>query len=110
MFGWDQKDRLLRESWTADALAQELYAMFGDQVPNNTAAPVDVTLPMGSPVAPYQVTGAPDTGPALQITTNDGTVTNYNNDGTITTGPPDNQQPVNAIGGGGSAPGVPVWG
>ena len=83
--------------------------MFGDQVPNNTAAPVDVTLPMGSKTAPYQVTGAPPDGPAITINRNDGITTNYNNDGTITTGPPDNQQPVNAIGGGG-APGVPVWG
>ena len=112
MFGWDQKDRLLRESWTADALAQELYAMFGAQVPNNTQAPVNVTLPSGNPVAPFEVTGAPPTGPALVINRNDGTTVTYNNDGTITSTPPGGQptQVSGGGGGGGGGPVIPVWG
>ncbi len=127
MFGWDQKDRLLRESWTADALAQELYAMFGSNVPNDTSAPVNVTLPVGNKVAPYQITGAPPSGPAITINRNDGTTINFNNDGSVTQTPPPTD-PGFGFGGGGagqtttlSGPGaeggggsggpvIPVWG
>lgn len=109
MFGWDQKDRLLRESWTADELAQELYAMFGAQVPNNTAAPVNVTLPPANKVAPYQVTDAPaNNGPAMTINRNDGTTVTFNNDGTVTG--PDGRPVSGGGGGGGGGPVVPVWG
>lgn len=55
MFGWTEKERLLRESWSADALAEELYAMFGERVPNETGAPVKIDLPTGSTVAPIQI-------------------------------------------------------
>lgn len=109
MFGYDQKDRLLRESWTADALAQELYAMFGSQVPNNTQSPVTVMLPMNAPEAPFQVTGAPPGGSSFVINRNDGTTINFNNDGTITSTTPG--QPPQQVSGGvsGGGPVVPVW-
>ncbi len=55
MFGWDQRQRLLREFWTAPALAEEIFAMMSPDVPNNTDAQVAITQPVGSKVAPIQI-------------------------------------------------------
>lgn len=55
MFGWDQRQRLLREYWTAPGLAEEIFAMMSPDVPNNTQAPIAVNLPTEATVAPFQV-------------------------------------------------------
>ena len=108
MFGFDQRARLLRESWNADNLAQELYAMFGDTVPNNTQSAVNVNLPTGNTVAPFQAQNIPDGSPIFKITRPNGTTDVFSINGGV---PEINGMPISSGGGGGGGSGgVPVWG
>ncbi len=79
-------------------------------MPNNTNAPVQVTLPTGATVAPIVINNAPSTGPAMQIVQSGGTVINFNNDGTVTSTAPGQTTSTPVSGGGGGGGGVPVWG
>src|ERR1700682_1783557 len=71
-FLFDQRTRLLRESWTADALAQELYAMISADVASNTLAPVSISLPVNSPVAPIQIGNYAPGQPIMRFLNSDG--------------------------------------
>lgn len=111
MFGFDQRERLLREeNWTANGLAQELYAMFSPDVPSNTLSTVTITPPTGSTVAPITIGNVPDGGTVFNITHQDGSAAGsigIGPDGLTFTDPNGNTSPVGSGGGGG---GVPVWG
>ena len=54
-FFFNQRQRLLRENWTASALAEEIFAMMSPDTPMTTDNSVKVDLPTESKVAPYQV-------------------------------------------------------
>ena len=115
MFGFDQRQRLMRESWTANSLAEELFAMFSPDAPNDTQAPVQVSLPTGSTVAPFQIGNAPVDGPTsvFNITHTDGS-----DGGSITfdggnfffTEPGGTPVAMGGGSGGGGGPVIPVWG
>ena len=115
-FGWEERPRLLREeSWTAPALAQEIYASLSPDAPTSTNGPVQINQsnPNAS-VAPLTIGNASNSGPAITINRQDGITINFNGDGTITSQSDDGgQQQVNGGGGGrGSSGGqvIPVWG
>lgn len=116
MFGWDQRQRLLRENWNAPALAEEIFAMMSPDVPNNTEAPVNVALPTGSIVAPYQIANYTPGDPIMSFTGKNGAdlgcltlgtggVVNFNSNGSGT-------GTSTSIGGGSGSGGttIPVWG
>ena len=113
-FGSDQQSRLLRESWTADDLAQELYAMYNADIPVSTDSTVSINPPSTSTVAPIQIT-TPDSGQVLSATTPGGTT--YDLSFNESTGQlqqsTDGAPPVpvgGGSGGGGGGPTIPVWG
>ena len=110
MFGYDQRDRLLRESWDADGLAQELYAMFSPDVPANTNGAVSITAAPGDTVAPLQIT-TPDSGQVLSATTPNGTTydLSFGDNGLQQSTDGGTPQPVGS-GGGGGGKATPVWG
>lgn len=118
MFGWDQRQRLQRRNWGADAegLSEELFAMFSPQVPNTTEAPVQVSLPNGNTEAPFQignVSNRPDDSvPVFSITRNDGSpfgnISISGDTFVFTSGTPG--ATPRPMGGGGGGGGVPVWG
>lgn len=111
MFGFDQRQRLMREeNWTATGLAQEIWAMMQPDVPNNTQAPVNVALPQGSTAAPFQVAGFSDGETIFNITKGNG---QKYGDISIVGGQfmftdPNGKQ--TSMGGGGGGTTVPVWG
>jgi hypothetical protein len=114
-FMWDQRERLLRDDdWTAPALAEELYCMFGPQVPNNTEAPVNVSLPTGSQVPPFQISNAPlDNIPMFDFHHADGTPGGnifFSGGNFFFQGPGSQPSLMGGGGGGGGGPTVPVWG
>ena len=67
-FLYDQRQRLLREYWTAPGLAEEIFAMMSPDVPNNTAAPVQINLPTGSTVQPIQIGNYDPGAPVINFT------------------------------------------
>lgn len=109
-FGADQQSRLLRESWTADDLAQELYAMYNAAIPVSTDSTVTINAPAGSTVAPLQIT-TPDSGQVLSATTPNGTTydLSFGDNGLQQSTDGGTPQPVGS-GGGGGGKATPVWG
>lgn len=109
-FFYNQRQRLLRESWTADALAQEIFAMMSPDSASSTQGPVNVTLPQGSTVAPIEIGNVPDGSPVFNIRRSDGTMDIITIDGGQFNF---NGKPMTTVvggGGGGSSSVVPVWG
>lgn len=108
MFGWDQRQRLLRESWTANALSEEIFAMMSPDAPNDTQAPVKIDLPTGTTVAPIQLGNSPDGSPVFSITRPNGEpgpTISFGGGTFLVDG-----QPIVGSGGGGGGGGTPVWG
>lgn len=59
-----ERVRLLREDpWTAQGLAEELYAMFTDESPLDVGDGVVAKYNSKSQQVPFQIINAPDTGP-----------------------------------------------
>jgi len=114
-FLYDQRTRLLRESWTADALAQELYAMISADVASNTRAPVSISLPTADTVAPITIGNNTPTSPVFQINHPNGTTDTITlvNGQWFDSNSGNNQGPILMGGGGGGSGGgpvIPVWG
>src|ERR1700692_4382465 len=106
-FLYDQRTRLLRESWTADNLAQELYAMISADVASNTHGPVTVTSENAN-IAPITICNVQSVSPIFNIT-NPGEppieISIVDNQFLI------NGQPMSGGGGGGGGGSIiPVWG
>lgn len=107
-FFFDQRQRLLRENWTANELSQEIFAMMSPDSPMTTQAPVTVSQqPNG--VAPFQVQSSPDgTTPLFSVNGGSTVLSFAGNQFTVTQG---GTTKVIAGGGGGSGGSViPVWG
>ena len=117
MFGFDQRQRLLRSTWSgpdgAGELSEELFAMFSPDAPNNTQAPMAIDLPQAmrdAGIAPIQIPSSGDTAPIFSIGHPNGdtfTFTINTTDGTVGLRGPKGE--VGAQGKKGTN-GVPVWG
>lgn len=107
-FMWEQRPRLLREeNWNAQQLSQEIYAMISPDSDVSTDGNVQINANPKATVPPFVISGLPNDGsPAMQMRRSDGTVINFNNNGTVTSTPAGGT-PQQVSGGGG---GVPVWG
>jgi hypothetical protein len=112
-FLFDQRTRLLRESWTADALAQEIYAMISADTPANTQGPVSISLPKGATVAPITIGNNGPDNPVFDIKRPglpDENIFLINDQWFIDNGNGQGKQPMFAGGGSSGGQVVPVWG
>lgn len=109
-FFWTQRQRLLRENWTAPSLAEEIFAMMAPDVPMTTNAPVSINLNSKDAVAPVTLGNFSDGSMMFQFKRPDGSNGGnlaFNAGQFIFTDPNGKRS---TVGGGGGGTTVPVWG